>query len=70
MTDDWTRRAEREAAAILDGFGRSIQGKPEASPRAALIDLLAAAWLQGAILGSHESLAGLEVSFEQMQARL
>ena len=66
MTDDWTRRAEREAAAILYGNGTYYAGPT----RETLIPLLAAAWLQGAILGSHESLAGLEVSLEQMQARL
>jgi glutathione S-transferase len=64
MTDDWTRRAEREAAALIDASGVLAGDRPS------LLTLVAAAWLQGAILGGHEFLAGAEVSFEQMQARL
>jgi hypothetical protein len=65
-TIDWKARAEREAASLLD----AASGGMIPSRRDTLLDLLACAWMQGAILGSHESLAGLEVSFEQMQARL
>jgi hypothetical protein len=65
VTDDWTRRAEREAAAILDRVS------PESfTPRGHLLDLLAVAWLQGVNVGSHETLAAVEVGFEEMQARL
>ena len=66
MTDDWTRRAEREAAAILDG----IDYTTSLVRRSLLIDLLAVAWLQGVNVGSHETLAAVEVGFEEMQARL
>jgi hypothetical protein len=62
MSDDWTRRAEREAAAILDGVGFAT--------RPLLVTLLAAAWLQGVNVGSHETLAAVEVGFEQMRAAL
>lgn len=67
MTDDWTRRAEREAVAILDGIGMRMT---PVLRRDTLVDLLALAWMQGALLGSHETLAALEVGFEEMQARL
>lgn len=67
MTDDWTRRAEREAAAILHGIG----GRGIAIPRwDELVSLLAVAWLQGVNVGSHETLAAVEVCFEEMKARL
>ena len=66
MTDDWTRRAEREAAAILYGCGTYYSGPT----RENLVALMAAAWLQGVNVGSHETLAAVEVGFEQMQARL
>jgi hypothetical protein len=67
MTDDWTRRAEREAAALLTASGFPTY---TAESRAALLSLLACAWLNGVNLGSHETLAAVEVGFEAMQARL
>jgi hypothetical protein len=63
---DWKERAEREACALLDG----IYGSQIPLSRATLIPLLAAAWLQGVNLGSHETLAAAEMAFERMQAEL
>lgn len=68
MTDDWTRRAEREAAAILDGVG--IDVRPHPFTYAWLVAVVGVAWLQGVNVGSHETLAAVEVGFEEMQARL
>lgn len=64
---DWQARAEREAAAIIDGCPRVLA--PEGR-RDLIVSLLAIAWLQGASVGLHETLAAVEVGFEQMRATL
>ena len=64
---DWKARAEREAAALLDSAG--LYGTWQLS-RDSLITLVAAGWLQGANLGSHETLAAVEMAFERVQAEL
>jgi hypothetical protein len=60
---DWQARARREAVAILANLTVDTS-------RGALIDLLAVAWLQGVNVGSHETLAAVEVGFEEMRAAL
>jgi hypothetical protein len=64
---DWKARAEREAAAVLDG--------PVASgwipqTRESLIGLLAVAWIQGVSLGMHEALGSVDRAFEATRAEL
>ena len=66
MTDDWTRRAEREAAALLD----AASGGMIPSRRDTLVSLLAVAWLQGVNLGCHETLAEAEQAFDRLKATL
>ena len=61
----WKARAEREAAAILDGYGLVA-----AFNRDTLIGLLAVAWLQGTIYGSHETLAHAEQAFDRIRETL
>jgi hypothetical protein len=63
--EDLAGRARREAAAIYDGDG----SYPPHS-RADLIRMLAIAWLQGSIYGSHATLANAEVAFENLRAAL
>ena len=63
---DWKARAEREAAAILDGMGVVLVP----ANRDSLVSLLAAAWLLGVNLGSHETLAEVEDGFERLRATL
>jgi hypothetical protein len=67
MTDDWTRRAEREAAAILNGTG-FVEVRPATYPT--LVSLLAVAWLQGVNYGSHETLRHAEDAFAALKASL
>lgn len=69
---DWKARAEREAAAIIDGLGFEGIGIGRAviTNRAEVITLLACAWLQGVNLGCHETLAAAEMAFERVQAEL
>jgi len=62
---DWQARARREAAAMLDGYGLVT-----AFNRDTLIGLLAVAWLQGTIYGSHETLAHAEQAFDRMRESL
>jgi hypothetical protein len=64
---DWKARAEREAAAVLDSTGWATYST---SQRGDLVALLAATWLQGVNLGSHETLAAVEMAFERVQAEL
>lgn len=63
---DWKARAEREAAAILTDTYRL--GSFVSYER--LVDLMAVAWLQGNIAGSHETLAEHERAFEELRAAL
>ena len=66
---DWQARARREAAAVLDGM--DYHALPVfRDGRDSLIDLLAVVWLQGVNVGSHETLAAVEVGFEEMRAAL
>jgi hypothetical protein len=72
---DWQARAEREAAAILAEFGSGYvptfsAGYVQAFSRDTLVSLLGIAWLQGAILGSHETLASAEQAFERLRESL
>lgn len=62
---DWQARARREAAAMLDGYGLVT-----AFNRDTLIGLLAVAWLQGTIYGSHETLSLAEQAFDTMRETL
>ena len=63
-TTDWKARAEREAAALLDGF----YSRPGATlSHGELVSLVAAAWLQGTIYGTHETLAAAEVAFDRVK---
>lgn len=64
---DWKARAEREAAAILDETMR-----PGSMPlsRDTLVSLLAVAWMQGTIYGSHETLAEAERGYTRLRAAL
>ena len=64
---DWGARAEREAAALLTETGYTAGDRAAYSE---LVHLLAAAWLQGVNLGSHETLAAVEMAFERVQAEL
>jgi len=66
---DWQARAVREAAAILDALGADV-AYVAAYRRDTLIKVLAIAWLQGATLGLHETLAAAEVAFENARAAL
>jgi hypothetical protein len=63
---DWKARAEREAAALLD----EMDIDQAAVTRDMLVALLAIAWVQGVNLGSHETLALVETSFDRMRAEL
>ena len=60
---DWQARARREAAAI-------IAEAPPAQDYPTLLALVAVGWLQGVNVGSHETLAAVEVGFEEMRAAL
>lgn len=62
---DWQGRAEREAAALLDGLDVSYVWDREV-----LVQMLAIAWLQGVNLGCHETLAMAEGAFDRMRAAL
>lgn len=67
MTDH-TAQATRAAAAILSEVGYTA-----GSPRLAyesLVSLLAIAYMQGSITGTHETLAEAEVAFERLRASL
>jgi hypothetical protein len=69
---DWTARAHREAAAILDETGVTFNA---ARPvcivnRDELVSLLSIAWLQGVNLGSHETLVSAETAFERLRDSL
>lgn len=64
--NDWQRRAEREAVAIL----QETIGDVLPQQRTTLIHLLAVAWLQGVNLGSHETLHLAEQAFERERADL
>jgi hypothetical protein len=63
---DWKARAEREAAAFIDGVG--LEWTPTTRPL--LVTMLAGMWLQGVNLGCHETLAAAEMAFERVQAEL
>lgn len=63
---DWKARAEREAAAILAESYRL--GSFVSYER--LTDLLALAWLQGNIAGTHETLAAHEQAFDELRTAL
>ena len=64
--NDWKARAEREAAAILDG----ALGSHLPLSRDTLLAVMALAWLQGNIAGSHETLAQSEVAFARLREDL
>jgi len=63
----WKARAEREAAAILDEIGA---GYVQAFNRDTLLGLLAIAWMQGTIFGSHETLSQAEQAFDRLRESL
>ena len=64
--NDWKARAEREAAAIVD----ALPFNPSAVSYAALVDVAALAWLQGAIFASHLDLQALEMGADDLKAAL
>lgn len=64
--NDWKSRAEREAAAILDG----ADARPGYLTYARVVDLIALAWLQGAIFASHIDLEALEMGVDDLKAAL
>ena len=64
---DWAARAEREAAAVLDG---PIASGWIPQTRESLISLLAVAWIQGVSLGMHDALNHVDETFEQVRAEL
>ena len=66
-TTDWKARAEREAAALLEGWYRDT-GAARPLSHAALVNLVAMAWLQGAIVATHADLADFERGFQKMRA--
>ena len=63
---DWQARARREAAAIIAGALPDVTGRTYE----AFVSLVAIGWLQGVNVGSHETLAAVEVGFEEMRAAL
>ena len=64
---DWKARAEREAAALLDGLYK----RPGATlSHAELVSVVAASWLQGFNLGAHATLAQAEDAFDRLRALL
>ena len=63
---DWKARAEREAAAILDGVG---YGMPPLDYDQ-MVAVVAVAFLQGVNLGAHETLAEAEQAFDRLKATL
>ena len=65
--NDWKSRAEREAAAILDGWQRDNAGQGTLS-HARLVNLIAGAWMQGAIFASHLDLSALEIGVDDLRA--
>lgn len=66
---DWQGRARREAAAILDESGVVWQGVGITS-RDELLGMLAIAWLQGTIYGSHRTLSSAERAFDRLRDAL
>lgn len=69
---DWQARANREAAAILaeTGFTFGTERPVCIVNRDELLSLLAIAWMQGTILGSHETLGHAERAFDRMRDAL
>ena len=65
MDTDWKARAEREATALLEGWYRDT-GTGVLS-HSALVNLVAMAWLQGAIVATHADLADFERGFQKMR---
>ena len=65
-TTDWKARAEREAAAILDGSSAWHMGVT----RDTMISLLALAWVDGRISGLHAALYGSEEAADALKAEL
>lgn len=65
---DWKARAEREAAAIIAEASGSGSVTGYEYPR--LVELLAVAWLQGNIAGSHETLSEAEQAFDRLRTAL
>ena len=64
---DWQARARREAAAIIAGAYPNLTTRDTYE---AFVSLVAIGWLQGVNVGSHETLAAVEVGFEEMRAAL
>lgn len=64
--NDWKSRAEREAAAVLNGcevFGYDPRWDE-------LVSLVAMGWLQGAIFATHLDLQALEMGADDLKAAL
>ena len=60
---DWKARAECEAAALIYGS----LGSEMPRNRDVLLAVVATAWLQGNIFGTHKTLADHEQAFEELR---
>jgi len=67
MSDGWTGRARREAAAVLTEAQCVRNGYYSYDD---LVSLCAIAWLQGVNLGTHETLRMAEDAFDALKASL
>ena len=63
--DEWRHRAEREAAAILAESVAVFSGDYQL-----IVTLMAMAWMQGTIYGSHETLALAEQAVDSLRVEL
>jgi hypothetical protein len=63
---DWKARAEREAAALI----ASATGTYPEYTYSQVLALCAVAFMQGASLGYHETLADVEQGYKRMRATL
>ena len=67
--NDWKARAEREAAALIAGWYESHTGYLTIG-NSNLVDVVAMAWLQGAIFATHLDLQALEMGVDDLKAAL
>ena len=68
QVNDWKSRAEREAAAILNGA--NPYERPGYITYSRVVDLVALGWLHGAIFASHQDLSALEEGADDVKAAL
>ena len=65
--NDWKARAEREAAALLDGMRYD---RDDFVSYSKTVEVVAMAWLQGAIFATHLDLQALEMGADDLKAAL